>query len=510
MQIPRSRKVQPISKNRHGIYASHAPFLLSCHNVRSITSFPWRRLGIPYWSPNSAMIRLPPTGIAISQNELQIHLEDLDFHSTLLRRGFKKYEVIRYLRERDANNQVCPPTESASPGSGHAPSTYTLLSQSRKTQSWPSHSPDLTQHQLASSPLSAERSETSPDPKAASVSEPDLVIGKKTYAPRRSSLLRFAQRISSEPPEADKTVEGLFSPRSAIKYRPRSHTYSYDQSEMDDDDLVGGYATPVDELENLSLDDELVTSVDSTKTTVQIPSTLRPDAKPFTPSHVQYILKREATKNGDGSSTLASSDSSFPSSPPVVSQMSDRSLHSSPALPPLLHTPLLAYDHITPAGAQEGSQQLFLDGSFTVYNDSIPARFQPQTPAALSRNRYPNDTDAAYTAPPGMIRSGIARQTLDGNRQTSGELSPTAQASLIRQRRQREFVRGLQVEGLRIDRAHANARQPGADPGAMIDQLNIWRDDLDADGVGEENFEDASLTATLGRLRTVSGNRRMM
>lgn len=455
------------------------------------------------------MIKLPPTGIDISQSDLQTQLQHLDFCAGLLKQGFKKHEIAQYFRERNTNEGE--PCEQGI-------STYELLSRaggSEKATSAASSSrqkpEDETQAQFASpirSPdCTVNRSAADEDLQPAS-SHCEVVVGKKMHAPRQSSLLRFARAVSSETSDpGDNSVH--FSPRPNITYRSRSETYSYDQSEMDEEDLVDQCTTPMEKLEQLSLDDDQLVNTGSTNATVHIMSSLRPDAQPFTPSLVQPNRPVDALESPDPLSLLTSDPVSFPSSPPEISPLPDINQTSSPSSLSAPHTPSVNTRR-SPSTVQPRSLQQFLDGSFTVYNDSVAARLQPQTPAELDRSHFLSQFNAAYTAPPGMVRSSAARQGLRTNRQVSGELSPTAQASMIRERRQREFRRGLRVEGLRIDRTRTDTRDITTGSRNDVDPFNIWRDDLDADGVGEENFEDATTGSMLRRMRAVSGNRRLV
>lgn len=456
------------------------------------------------------MIKLPPTGIDISQNDLQAQLHQLDFYAGLLKQGFKKSEIVKYFRDRRA--------EGREP-SDHGTSTYDLLSACAQAEesttgvsSTCQSSEDEFSAQFASPIQSPEQTincrPVEPDLQPSTL-KTDIIVGKKTHAPRQSSLLRFARVVSSDTSDNDKNASPRFSPRSNITYRPRSKTYSYDQSEMDEEDLIQRCSTPIDKLEQLSLVDDVLVNTGSTNTTtIHVTSSLRPEAEPFTPSLIRLNQTQGLLESPDPLSLANSDTSSLPSSPPEVSVIVNSGNHAiSSSLPPAPRTPQ-ANTFRTPPTVQPRSQQQFLDGSFTVYNDSVPTRLQPQTPAELDRSHFLNQYNAAYTAPPGMITSSPSRHGLRDNRQASGEPSPTAQATMIRERRQREFRRGLRIEGLRIDRSRTDTRNTGAATGSDVDLLNIWRDDLDADSVGEENFEDGVTGAMLRGMRAVSGNRR--
>lgn len=266
------------------------------------------------------MIRLPATGIDVSQSDLHIQLQQLDFYSGLLKQGFRKQDIIRFFREKDADNRETPPERTPD----HAPSTFELLCSSKHNQfASPIQSPgeDIT------SPTNASD--------AGSVTSNFAAVPvKKTYAPRQSSMLRFARGMSSEASEEGNKLNARFSPRP-ITYRPRSETYSYDQSELDDKDPIAQYSRPEKlDLEHLSLQDDVVTSTESTRT-VQIASHLRPDAEPFTPSHGRVIGMPQTLKDVDDCSTPSSTNSSIPSSPPEVSQSPSGSRQGSPSLPPM-------------------------------------------------------------------------------------------------------------------------------------------------------------------------------
>lgn len=452
------------------------------------------------------MIRLPPTGIDISQSDLQAQVQHLDFCAGLLKQGFKKREIVRYFRERNADRRELP---------DHGTSTYELLSRSEESEKVLSHTPsacqsseDDTQAQFASPIQSPE--EPVNDSAAEKDFRPpkptnDVVVGKRAHAPRQSSLLRFARAVSSEASDNGNSTLN-FTPRPIVTYRPRSETYSYDQSEMDEEDIIHRCTTPTEKLEQLSLADDQLVNTGSTNTTVHVTSSLRPDAQPFTPSLIRTSGIGDHLSSPDPLSLLDSDPVSFPSSPPEVSHPPDIGQSVSPSLPPLPCTPSANMPQM-PSKIPAQSQQRSLDGTFNVYNDSVPARLQPQTPAELDRNHFLNQHNAAYTAPPGMIRSSAARHSVRNNRQVSGELSPTAQASMIRERRQRESRRGLRIEGLRIDRSRTFAGRAGG--GNDIDPLDVWRDDLDADSIGEENFEDTTTGQMLRGMRAVSGNRRL-
>jgi hypothetical protein len=140
-----------------------------------------------------------------------------------------------------------------------------------------------------------------------------------------------------------------------------------------------------------------------------------------------------------------------------------------------------------------------------------------------------------------MVRTGSASvSNLDGTQwdRGLGEQSPTVRAIGLRERRNRELARSVRAEQARLRSlrardealftrralvaATAQQRSVGA-VGAADDndrhlqdrleamrqmQEDVWRDDLDADRVGEENFETGVDVNRRRTVRVVSGNAR--
>jgi hypothetical protein len=94
----------------------------------------------------------------------------------------------------------------------------------------------------------------------------------------------------------------------------------------------------------------------------------------------------------------------------------------------------------------------------------------------------------------------------------------------LRERRTRELTRSVRAEGVRLNRLmmrdEAMFTQRGfrtaaaANGDAVIEALpqipdDIWRDNLDADRVGEENFEAELDVGGRRVMRAVSGNARL-
>ena len=153
---------------------------------------------------------------------------------------------------------------------------------------------------------------------------------------------------------------------------------------------------------------------------------------------------------------------------------------------------------------------------------------QPRTPADLARQALLTDQYAAYTAPPGMVRSSAAllpiRLHSTAARLEPGEQSPTTRAMAMRERRQRELARGARAEADRLERLRLRDREriargfdsndeEGDGPGPALRTRTAWRDELEGDRVGEENWEgELDLLAGTdvdGRgIRVLSGNAR--
>jgi len=482
------------------------------------------------------MIRLPPTDIGISQNDMTFHLQQLDIYQALLKQGFRKEEIAEYLRKEKINKQTAR-TTSLLPEPRPAPSTISLFGKAVDRPVPTSTDPlacDESSEDVAyrssseANPSTDEQSDRTSSEESATLPsfKHDLCphiryqgVRDKPHVPRQSSLLRFARRVSSD--TSPKENQNIRMPVSArpITYRPRSETYSYDQSVVDEEELEESQTSLVisDRLEHLALDDELVPITAPVLTSIRADSHLRPEAAIFTPLQVQSTRTVRLSDKDDPESEDDSDHRSLPSSPPdVLSYSLDAHEPRLPSLPATATTPTPRASAVPRTARQEHLlHQQYLDGSFNVYDDSLPSSIQPQTPADLDRRHQFNSLNAAYTAPPGVVRSGGQHQT---SRQVSGGQSPTIRAMLIRERRHREFVRSARAESLRISRARGgadgglNVDDDGQRNGRPRDELddNFWRADLNADAVGEENFDDGTSAADFqARMRVMSGNRRL-
>ncbi|KAK4915862.1 hypothetical protein LTR66_017058, partial [Elasticomyces elasticus] len=257
-------------------------------------------------------------------------------------------------------------------------------------------------------------------------------------------------------------------------------------------------------LQYLSLDDELVPARLEGKTIRRITSDLRPEAEPFTPQHIQWTQSANPTMDA----LITRTPASFPSSPPLL--IPPQSMQRASSLLPSTY-----FDTSSARTPRAGFHQRYLDGTYSVYDDSLSPDTQPQIPADIERQHHVNAYNAAYTAPPGTTRSSTLQRThtMVDVRKVSGEVSPTRQAHDTRERHRREMMRSVHVSRTRRredDTAHEDPPPHGDlrlnigyNPGR-----EIWRDELNADGVGDENFEEVRLVnMPIRSLRSISGNR---
>jgi len=416
-----------------------------------------------------------------------------------------------------------------------------------------------------------------------------------THVPRQSSLLRFAQRVSSDtsssPSDPDPTV--VLQPRT---YRQRTETYSYEQSEADSEYSEGTYLedeqiinflsqleldSPTDDarvdeeeiinvMPGAGLDNPLVNDRAERPSWGRSPSGLRAEAATFVPMNIpppfsstpRRVSSQASMPFSAQSSTLSNdnyeirerstsllpqfpqppprtsslvgfqrSPEDMPSSPPEASSPWIPSLPSqsagfsqlpSPTLPPQLPTtpsPAHGAVWIRTEPRRDRQHYSYLDGqALPVYNDSLPASSQPQTPADVARRRLITEYDATYTAPPGMIQNRADRLhggfTADERDPRLGERSPIVRAMEIRGRMNREIARSTRfLQRLRArdaQRVQELVRAPVDGPNELDGPrpaIDTWRDVLEADRVGEENFEEVEAALDRGTgLRVVSGN----
>jgi hypothetical protein len=507
------------------------------------------------------MLRPSPTGLSLSPQDISFHLQQIDMYHGLLKQGFKKKDVIRYLRDhQDANLLQRATSHSIEDEVECAPSTVDLM-----LKASPPEKPSSSPHSRASSEeFDKDKDTLLEDFQQTELSPSDISLPTAhRHAPRQSSLLRFAKAVSPSPsvPSDDANIVTSFPGVPARTYRPRTDTYSYIESEFSEADLEGG----VRRLHiGSSLEDTPISSVIPRKRSV---SPMRAEAEVFVPQsqqrleHKEHQPSRFGSQSGDihpGSSPLGSAtqlpltiipprrsslsasgdDTSllaqrFPSSPPSPSSQNQEDSLSALPPPPLTPTPA----HVLHSALTEPRRHTpqYLDGSsFVVYNDAVPSQDQPQTPAELARHQIVTEHQAAYTAPVGVIRTPLRlRQSEEAE---PGEQSPTQRMMGLRERRARELMRSVRAEGLRLERIRRLDRQRldrdigerptsavrGIDgeedfrtneqdvledgPGPALDGEQ-WRDDLEIDRVGDENWEGdvAELGGRIG-IRVLSGN----
>ena len=518
------------------------------------------------------MIRLPHSSINLSEHDLAFHLQQIDIYHGLLKQGFKKSDIQRYFKEHDEANAAAA-THSQHDITG-APSTVDLavrrvLSSEVSDSAHSAETCNSTSDDdetLNDVHNKQQESDNAGEPHDADRPSPTTapVLPNHRHAPRQSSLLRFAQVVSSDSTQSDVTEDAAKHPAlPARTYRPRTETYSYNQSEGSEFGLT-------DRLSGLRITS---TSLDSGDNTIGFlpasASPMRPDAETFVPEFGRQPLSGErdpsaspsqsalmhsthgvtptsstphvplsvltprrsslgATTSGQGN--RSSPRSECPSSPPDPAIASARHSPSSPSLPTMPTTPTPARRDPRDARTEPRSQGLqYLDGSFPVYNDFLPPSSQPQTPAELSRHSTITEHRAAYTAPVGRIHTPTAsgmRHAALIDQPEAGEQSPTRRAIGMRERRARELLRSARAEGLRLGRLrrqdrermargidaeewmarHTEGGRNGPGP-AVLGEL--WEDQLEGDRVGDENWEgelEMLGDRGQGRIRVTSGN----
>ncbi|EXJ86635.1 hypothetical protein A1O3_03588, partial [Capronia epimyces CBS 606.96] len=524
------------------------------------------------------MIRLPPSSISLSESDVEFHLRQAEIYHGLLRQGFEKHDIVRYLKDHrkaiseaaggglDGELLFASSTVQLAYRRSPNSSQDEALQQGESAQSsqsnfqWES-AERSTRHSTRLSTNSTEQTDESdvselPQSEGRSVSPVSLVPAMQVnkHAPRKSSLLRFATAASRESSptdtaEADDIPVPIVSSNTASEWdRSSGFEEPYDHSCLPD--------WVVEEMRQISLNstDAQRGSISGLSDDMPLPLPPPFSATPRIYSSQDFGAASPVGRQSLGDASQGQYESAsllpmwthrrsytegtieeLPSSPPVpsaspveeISQVDEPSTSSGlPATPtPIRRAPAF------PRTEPQSHRHRYLDGnSFSVYNESLPATSQPQTPADLARRPYITEHNAAYTAPPGRVRVGSASTSnVDGQRwdPDAGEPSPTVRAISLRERRNRELQRSVRVDGMRLRRMMmrdetlftqraVEAPHPGGDVGrarnrpglfqAMLDDL--WRDDLDADRVGEENFEGDAEVNRRGTMRVVSGNAR--
>ena len=235
------------------------------------------------------MLRLPPTSISLSADDVSECLENLNTYHSLLKQGFKQHDIRVWMKEK---------REAIQPGSQHyhdvgdpLPSTVDLAlrAQTRDEEELPirTKAPTLDKYQQHPS-RKATTSDSKSNQEIASDDDPreqaasaDLQHASmpQRHAPRKSSLLRFSQMPSSESSSNSDDLPAqdlnLPVPLPARTYRPRTDTYSYEQSEESDQANIVGV------LSDLHIDSA---PSDSATECNSVTRTMRPEAESFIPA----------------------------------------------------------------------------------------------------------------------------------------------------------------------------------------------------------------------------------
>ena len=521
--------------------------------------------------PSFTMIRLPPTSISLSDNDLAFHLQQIDIYHGLLKQGFKKRDIIRYFNEHNAAQQLqpAPPIDLGPPTLTHielaarGPRSHEPPAPAPQPRPKSPTTPESSQALTPSARPTSQQIGPKIDDRPTSVSPnlPASLQGHR-HAPRQSSLLRFAQVVSSSSSDRTEHANSLVA-LPARTYRQRTDTYSYSQSDGSEPELVNGIsdlhiASPINPDTARKIRNASPPSWAEAETFV--PGRLRPWTSRTSTRRISQDIanagEKAASKLDSQQTDLIESitprlvsqnetlrqinivdqsraEFTIPSSPPDTddSTSTDSSRYYtslSPTLPPMPATPTpVRWTERTAHTEPRHARHQYLDGtSFPVYNDDLPADAQPQTPADLSRHPLLTEQDAAYTAPPGVLHTGSPvrrlRPAIAELHTEHGEQTPMAHAMGSRERRARELIRSVRAEGVRLQRLRQQDREriaSGLDgndeirdrdgPGPAI-ATELWRDDFEGDRVGDENWEgNGDGTPRRGNgMRVTSGNAR--
>lgn len=520
------------------------------------------------------MLRLPASSISLSEKDIQFHLHQLEIYQGLLKQGFKKQEILRYYEEhRQANlknNQndgveigtgkiSCVDLASRNPihpvsfSKGHTPDTSkgsdkfsrtpTKSSTTVSIQPVYAEAPDFDDLDHESSTnLSATQADTHGEKR------PEEQKHIHPHAPRKSSLLRFAERPSSDTSSSpEKISNDNLQPLIARphKYTFLSEAQFYSECNTKDDDSHISLRYDInEEMSDLSLfeknDESLPGSVHESTLPLTISATDSDSESPLGRNRGKYRSELMTNDFPDIGNSVFSISPPTISTPPranslTLTSRAEFGLASSPSVidsedgqntslqtrlqhqARSLHTPS---PRNSPRSEPHNRYYHYLDGdSFAVYNDSLSPDTQPQTPAELARQPLVTEQDAAYTAPPGAVRTSLmSRERRYGHSVVliqPDEESPTRRAMGMRERRNRELLRSIRAQSIRWERIRQQLDQQALQPQAGIPmELNgpgpafedQWRDELDNDRVGEENFEQEQEAGFGHGVRVISGN----
>jgi hypothetical protein len=433
------------------------------------------------------MLRLPATSIAVSENDLSALLQHMDVYQGLLKQGFKKTDVLRYFREHQAatQNDIDPTLLQPLRARSTVELTQQAVNVSQSSSETTDPSSQSNDDDAPSDPTNVgEQSDNHATQHDHHLSSRSRTTSDHQHAPCRSSLLRFGQASSPPRMDDDQNIPTRAARRLPIRtYRPRTDTYSYDQSEASADDEETQESPPI-----------------PTRS-----SFMRPEAEAFVPASERALRELQQVQRSTNATRAQLSSPDMENSTDAGPETPDnsRSAEDSDEDSHLTATPIR---QVTPNNRSERHQlDGTVHGAFQVYDDALPPHTQPQTPADVGHRQPFADITAAYTAPPGMIHSPtrILRQ---GPRDTDdeGTQTPTVRAIHLRQRRTRELARGLRAEGARIARD---------DSGPEEQELrHAWRDELEVDRAGDENWdldtEDDDEASAIEMIRVLSGNAR--
>ena len=537
------------------------------------------------------MIRFPATSIALSENDVELHLREIQIKEQLYDQGFTQKEVQRYYNER--NGRVNDPVEddflsSRTPSSiwtntrKDAPqfvSAHSILEETRKASQASDgafDTPDNTSTRTPSSneivksrqkPSSTARIAFSSSPVSVPSSPPSVTQSSLPYrhaAVRQSSLLRIMHTARSQSsPDSNTSLHDLNqsdaapddflpSPASKIRtYRQRSKTYTFIESEADpptpqrlsnteqptsplDLQLSRSRPTLSNALSSQSwLDSELSSPLmlppplSITRRTSSMQFSLPDRTRSSTPLTLHHAVSQAsspllpsnspATLDSLGTTVIdnpLTGSSMTPTSPDIAfkirSETSSAMPGDFPSTPPQANT----YPHFSSSSLDSPDASVRVpprteprnpsrrpNGTFGIYNDLLPAATQPQTPADLHspHRRAVAETNVAYTAPPGQIRT--AGRLIGADRDDVEHMAaqtPTARTARMRERRAREFARwrDARMESLRSEGGRGRDNEDDDD------------DDTGVDAGLDEDTDGGAMTAELDAQRLVTWDNR--
>jgi hypothetical protein len=265
-----------------------------------------------------------------------------------------------------------------------------------------------------------------------------------------------------------------------VTCRPRSETYTWVESEADDEISSNNtpFRYPVDELANLAVGQPQTPYI-APKSQNSTP--LRAEAREFTPLTLPSPLRSTTSPVSSQSEHLAELRRITPTlitrGPPVTLpgesslayQLRSSNSHSNSPMSSSVFLPTVLSTTPSPVRIPQptyAAPQTYhghgVSSRLSIYNDHLPSTQQPQTPADLARQPMLTAHDAAYTAPPGSVGQ---------RRVIRNDMSPTRRGREPRARWTREYEQAERV---------AREREQRTGP-------RLWVDEWVLDRVGEEN-----------------------